>query len=135
MVFCECLGIKVTGRGGELSKLLAMSLVWERERLVGELKVRVYMRTDINRPHPLSTHMVSKNHYVHILIQISVLWYVDVVNIYIYIHTHTHTCVCVLFNKFTKMTSFWIRHKLCVHWFGWLYCFLVQHLSKKATVV
>jgi hypothetical protein len=43
------------------------------------------MRTDINRSHLLSAHAISKNHYVHMLIQITGLGYVDVVNIY----THT----------------------------------------------
>jgi hypothetical protein len=43
------------------------------------------MRTDINRSHLLSAHAISKNHYAHMLIQITGLGYVDPVNIY----THT----------------------------------------------
>jgi hypothetical protein len=43
------------------------------------------MRMDINRSHLLSPHAISKNHYAHMLIQITGLGYVDPINIY----THT----------------------------------------------
>jgi hypothetical protein len=39
------------------------------------------MQTDINRPHPLSAHVVSKNYYTHMLMKTMVLEYVDAVNI------------------------------------------------------
>jgi len=48
----------------------------------------VYMRADINRAYLLSAHADAdnKNHYPLVWIQIVVLGYADVDNIYIYIY-------------------------------------------------
>jgi hypothetical protein len=51
----------------------------------------VYMRADINRAYLLSAHADAdnKNHYPLVWIQIVVLGYADVDNIYIYIYIYS----------------------------------------------
>jgi hypothetical protein len=71
---------------------------------------------------------ISKNHSPHMRMWIAFLGYVTAVNNRI----HIPFLYIYIYNKSNKTTSFWIRYRLCLHWLGWLCCFLVQHLGKKA---
>jgi hypothetical protein len=93
----------------------------------------VYMRADINRPHPLFAHAhnliqdmdaVSKNYYSHMRVRIAVLGYGGTVDNCIRIPF----IYKIIFNKLNDVvlvTLFWIRYMLCLYWFGWLCYFLV----------
>jgi hypothetical protein len=74
--------------------------------------IGMYMRADINRMHPLSTYAdaVSKNHYLHMQMWILVLEYANAVINCIHIpfiyNIYNMFYICLMFNKFTKTTSF-----------------------------